>query len=228
MKIRAVELHLKAEQSISVIPMGMDSHGMFLPPESANKRENLLFVGRLVDKKGIEYLLEAMPHILERHPNQTLTIVGDGPLKASLLEQCKKLGIIGNVVFTGSVTNQDIPGYLQAAAITIFPSIVTDSGDQEGTPVAIMEALACACATVVSDYPGARDIIEDGKNGLLIKQRAPAQIAEAVNFLLDNPESRKQFGDEGRLGVQQNYDWQVISARFLALFITLCQSGKEQ
>lgn len=225
MKKRAVELDLVEEENISSIPMGMDSHGMFLPPDPVIDRQKLLFVGRLVDKKGIEYLLDAMPHIIDRHPEQSLTIVGEGPLKQALQEQCARRGISEKVTFTGSVVNTEIPGYLQASIVTVFPSVVTDSGDQEGTPVAIMEALSCACATVVSDYPGARDIIHDGENGTLVAQRSSEQIAEAVIDLLDHPEKRRRFGEEGRRSVQRNYDWRVISGKFLSLFDSL---GSEQ
>jgi glycosyltransferase involved in cell wall biosynthesis len=225
MKTKAVALELKDEKHICVIPMGMDSHQLFYPPPTAAQRQGLLFVGRLVEKKGIRYLLEAMPEVLKNHPEQSLTIVGDGPLKASLQAMCEELGIAQQVVFTGSIVNRDIPVHLRSAVITVFPSVVADSGDQDGTPVAIMEALACGCPTIVSDYPGARDIIHDGQNGLLVDQKSPDQLARAINHLLNNPEIRGKLGEAGRTGVQQNYDWQLISAKFLALFQTLRKPG---
>jgi glycosyltransferase involved in cell wall biosynthesis len=179
-----------------------------------------------VDKKGIEYLIESLPQVLDKHPDETLTIIGDGPLKQKLLDLCQTQGIEKQVKFLGSLVNQEIPAYLQASAITIFPSIVTDSGDQEGTPVAVMEALACECATIVSDYPGARDIIKDRENGLLIAQKSPVQIAEKIHFLLENREIRQRLGKEARLSIQQNYDWRVISEKFISLFNKLCDAGR--
>lgn len=223
MKAQAVKLELKDESHITVIPMGTDSHGMFRPPSSDMQRQGLLFVGRLVEKKGIEHLIAAMPLVLKEHPDQQLTIVGDGPLMTTLRAFCESHNITEHVTFTGSVPNQDIPEYLQRSAVTIFPSIVTDSGDQEGTPVAVMEALACECAAVVSDYPGARDIIEEGETGLLVAQKSPEQISTAINYFLDNPEMRKKMGAAGRRKVQQDYDWSVIAAKFLALFQLLRQ-----
>lgn len=223
MKSVAVKLQLKGEPQITVIPMGIDSHAMFCPPLSMAERQGLLFVGRLVEKKGIEHLLAAMPLVLKAHPEQHLTIVGDGPLRQSLRTLCETYNITEHVEFTGAVSNQDIPGYLQQSAIAIFPSIVADNGDQEGTPVAVMEALACECAAIVSDYPGARDIIDDGENGLLVEQKAPEQIAAAINLLLANPAMRKKLGAAGRKTVQRDYDWSVISAKFLDLFQALRQ-----
>lgn len=228
MKTIAVDLQLKEEPQITVIPMGMDSQRMFRPPTAGTLRQGLLFVGRLVEKKGIEHLIAAMPIVLKTHPDQQLTIVGDGPLNNSLRELCQSYGIAEHVVFTGAVTNQSIPAYLQHSAITIFPSIVAQNGDQEGTPVAVMEALACECATIVSDYPGARDIIQDGENGLLVEQKAPDQIATAISYLLNNPDMRIKLGAAGRKTVQRDYDWSVVSAKFLTVFETLRSSDQRK
>ncbi len=223
MKTKAINLQLKEETRVTVIPMGIDSHNTFIPPPPGTQRRGLLFVGRLVEKKGVEHLIAAMPLVLKEHPDLHLSIVGHGPLFGNLQELCAKLGVTENVEFTGAVTNQDIPRYLQRSAITVFPSIVTDSGDQEGTPVAVMEALACECATIVSDYPGARDIIEDGENGVLVDQKEPNQIAAAINHLLANPDIRKKLGAAGRQTVLRDYDWSVISAKFMTLFQALIQ-----
>lgn len=221
MKTKAAALQLKDTARISVIPMGLDAHNLFYPPDAGAQRSGLLFVGRLVEKKGIEYLIEAMPQVLQKHPEQTLTIVGDGPLRESLLDLCQRHRIAPRVIFAGSLVNRQIPAYLRAAAVTIFPSVVTDSGDQEGAPVAVMEALACACPTILSEYPGARDIIADGETGLVVAQKSPEGIAQAINVLLDNPELQRKLGDAGRKRVLRDYDWTVVSAQFLALFHAL-------
>ncbi|NND66704.1 MAG: glycosyltransferase [Halioglobus sp.] len=218
MRQRAADLELMALANIHNIPMGVDTAGEFQPPTEPTRREGILFVGRLVDKKGIEYLIEAMPGVLAEASAAHLTIVGDGPLAAELAARCRALGVEDAVTFTGAVANHDVPGYLQRAAVTVFPSIVTDSGDQEGTPVAIMEALACGCAAVVSDYPGARDIIVDGRTGLLVPQRSPEALARALLRLYQDPALCAALGAGGRKHVQAQYDWRVISDRFLDVF----------
>lgn len=224
MKRKAVELGLKEEPCIAEIPMGVDSCGTFVPPSKDANRKGLLFVGRLVDKKGIEYLLNAMPLVLAKHPMQHLTVIGDGPLKPSLVALCHQLDIVNRVEFTGSLTNRDIPAHLQLSEIAVFPSVVTDSGDQEGTPVAIMEALACGCATIASDYPGVKDIIMDGETGLIVAGKSPEALAQGILTLLDNPELQQQLSENGRASVQTHYDWQVIGGKFLALFQKLSVS----
>lgn len=223
MRERALALGIPPGR-VSVIPMGVDSLGVFLPPTAGAPRDGLVFVGRLVDKKGIEYLLRALPEVLARHPSAHLTVIGDGPLRGELRALCRELGITGAVTFTGAVVNRDIPRYLQSASIAIIPSVVTSDGDQEGAPVAIMETLACGCATIVSDYPGARDIIEDGVNGKLVTQRSASGIAAAVIGLLDDPEECRRLGSTGRSTVQQRFDWQVISQCFDSLLETIAQS----
>lgn len=224
MKLKAVELGLKEDEHIHYIPMGVDTQGTFLPPPLETRGEGLLFVGRLVDKKGVEYLVEALPHILKHQPDIRLTIVGNGPLRQAIESRCKQLGITDHVTFAGAVTNQEIPPYFQSAAIAIFPSIVTDSGDQEGSPVAIMEALSCGCAAIVADYPGAGDIIQNGETGVTVPGKSPQAIAEAVLSLLYNPELRMKLANNGRIRVQQQYDWSVISGKFLDLFQNLRSS----
>ena len=87
-----------------------------------------------------------------------------------------------------------------------------------------MEALACGCAIVVSDYPGARDIIEDGVNGYLVAQRSPEELAERICSLLADPAAQQQLGHNGRKHVQEFYDWRVISARFESVF-KRCAAG---
>ena len=221
MKRRAAVMGLQEEARISNIPMGVDSRGIFTPPATDTERNGLLFVGRLVDKKGVEYLLRAMPAILARHPDEQLTIIGDGPLRAPLGMLCRELGIAGNVTFRGSLTNREIPPHLQRAAIAIFPSIVTDAGDQEGSPVAIMEALACGCAAIVADYPGAGDLISHGDTGIIVPGKSPDALAAAVLALLDAPGDRHALGRRGRAWVQAHYDWRVISGRFMDLFRAL-------
>ena len=218
MRERAADLGLMQRERIHTLPMGVDTAGGFEPPAATTAREGILFVGRLVDKKGIEYLLEAMPRVLAEEASARLTIVGDGPLAGELADRARALDVMHAVTFAGSVANHEVPGYLKRAAVTVFPSIVTDSGDQEGTPVAIMEALACGCAAVVSDYPGARDIIIDGRTGLLVPQKSPEALAEALLKLYRDPALCNALGAGGRAHVQAHYDWRVISGKFLELF----------
>lgn len=218
MKRKAMDMGLQDGARITDIPMGVDTRQTFQPPDDRSQRKGLLFVGRLVDKKGVDYLLRALPGVLARFPAEHLTIIGDGPLKQPLKGLCSELGITDQVTFKGAMSNPEIPPFLREAAIAIFPSIVTDAGDQEGSPVAIMEALASGCGVIVADYPGAEDMIESGASGLIVSGRDPTAITEAVLSLLDNPDLRRALGNNGRRRVQEHYDWAVISGKFMDVF----------
>jgi glycosyltransferase involved in cell wall biosynthesis len=211
MKAKAAETGLKPEKDIEVIPMGVDAHDTFTPPPTGSNREGILFVGRLVEKKGLEYLIEAMPGILKEHPGTILTVIGDGPLRPALEERSRRLGIALQVKFLGPLTNTTIPDYLKECAVAVFPSVVADSGDQEGAPVAIMEAQACECATIVADYPGAPDLVIDGQNGFLVQQKSAADITEKANRLLADHSLARQFGTRSRQHIlEQTGDLKTI------------------
>ncbi len=218
MQEKAANMGLKSLSDISVIPMGTYTQDRFVPPACPASRQGILFVGRLVDKKGVEYLIRALPAISARFPQQYLSVVGDGPLLDELKELAQELGVTDSVRFLGGKPNEAIPSYLQRARVTVFPSVVAESGDQEGTPVAIMEALACACACVVCDYPGVRDIIRDGETGLLAAQRSPDEIAAQVLRLLSDQELAESLGKQGRNHVVEHYDWQVVERQFSEVF----------
>jgi len=213
MHSKAIELGANPEH-LSVIPMGVDSYQTFYPLDAHSARANLIFVGRLVDKKGIEYLLGAMPQIIAKHPDTFLHIVGDGPLMPELKLRSIALGIESAVVFEGGIVNTEIPNLLRKALIAVAPSIVTDSGDQEGTPVSIMETMACGCATIVADYPGASDIIDNGSNGFLVPQKDSEAIAEKVCHLLSNIELCESLCKAAQKTVRNRYDWRVVSDAF--------------
>ncbi|MFV8819258.1 glycosyltransferase [Haliea sp. E17] len=217
MRDKAIGLGVPAGK-VSVIPMGVDAQNTFVPPPRGARREGLIFVGRLVDKKGVEYLLQAMPAVRQQHSDARLDIIGDGPLRGELEQLVHRLGLQATVHFLGSIPNTAIPAKLQEARIAVVPSVVTDNGDQEGAPVAVMEVMACECTTIVSDYPGARDLIEDGCNGRLVPQRDPQSLALAINSLLADADTCLALGQEGRKTVQQDFDWRVVSARFQAVF----------
>jgi glycosyltransferase involved in cell wall biosynthesis len=176
-----------------------------------------LFVGRLVEKKGLRYLIGALPLILKRHPRVCLRVAGDGPEKKNLKIQCAKLGISDHVHFLGAVKNELLPALYQTSDVVVFPSIIADDGDREGFGLVVVEALGCECATVVTDLPAMQDIIIDGKTGLVVPQKNIQQLAEKIIALLDDPEMSRLVGKEGKEYVTKRYDWEIIARQYSAL-----------
>ena len=202
---------------IHIIPMGVDLKNRFVPPKTRASSESLLFVGRLVEKKGLRYLLDALPLILERHPKICLRIAGDGPEKDNLKLRCDNLGISDHVHFLGAVKNDLLPELYSSSNVVVFPSVVAGGGDQEGFGLVLAEALGCECAVVATDLPALRDIIIDGKTGLVVSQKNIQQLAEKVILLLNDYELVRSLGREGRRFVLKHFDWSIIERKYVDL-----------
>jgi len=204
---------------LHTISMGVDAQTLFTPDSSTERSDtDLLFVGRLVEKKGISFLLDAMPEIIRRRPGTRLSIVGDGPLEGALKQQVDHLGIAHAVTFKASLPNADLPAIYRRAAVFVAPSIVTGQGDQEGLGLVLVEALACECPVVASDLPAIRDVIINNDTGLLVPQKAPAAIADAVVNLLIDTALRRQLARSGRAHVMRHFAWDGVAARYSRLF----------
>lgn len=203
-----------AESRIQVIPMGVDLQNCFVPSNKKAFSGMLLFVGRLVEKKGLQYVIEALPLILDRHPNAVLRIVGDGPEKEKILKRIAELDLTENVSFFGAVDNNTLPEVYCSSDVVVFPSIVASDGDREGFGLVLTEALGCGCAAVVTDLPAMRDIVRDGQSALVVPQKDAGQLAEKVCRLLEDAALRKNLGERGRAYVLKKFDWQVIAGQY--------------
>jgi glycosyltransferase involved in cell wall biosynthesis len=164
--------------------------------EQIDKR--IIAVGRLIAQKGHPYLIEAMPAVLARHPDATLDVVGDGPLRGELERQTERLGIGHAVRFLG--IRSDIPALLGRSAIFAFPSL------WEGLPLALLEALGHSMPVVATDISPIREIIEAGVHGVLVRPQSPPALAEALIALIDNPEQQRIFGVAGYQRVNERFN----------------------
>ena len=199
---------------VRVVPMGVDLQKRFVPPVKKQRRNSILFVGRLVEKKGLEYLIKALPLIVAKHPLIKLDIVGEGPERKNCEEQATRLGLSGQVCFHGALRQEYLPDFYQNADIVVFPSIVADDGDQEGFGLVLVEAMGCGCAVVVTDLQAMEDIVSDGQTGMVILQKDSLELAEKIVGILDNPKRGREIGRKGREYVLKRYDWGVISNRY--------------
>ncbi len=199
---------------IQVIPMGVDLHHLFTPPTNKKTECSLLFVGRLVEKKGVRYLVEAMPAILHNHPQAILRIVGSGQDQSELKLLAESLGVGSRIHFLGSIDNHLLPPLYRDSEIVVFPSIVASDGDQEGFGLVLVEALGCECAAVITDLAAMQDIVEHGKTAWVVPQKNSSAIAEAVSHLFDDAGYRRSLGREGRERVLKDFDWMRIADRY--------------
>ena len=218
MKKTVVDMGIVPDK-VEVIPMGVDLKGLFTPdPSVQRKTDELLFVGRLVDVKGLEILLEAMPKVLAKYPGMRLTIAGAGPLERKLRELAGELNITDKVDFLGMTPQDKLPDLYRRATLSVFPFVVTKSGVQEGFGLVVVEAMGCACPVIAGDLPAMNDTIKNGENGLLAPFGKPQALAETIIKLLDDPELRARLAGEGRKSVVQKFDWEVIAGKYAGVY----------
>ena len=208
---------IPVEGRIRVIPMGVDLYNRFVPPTKRQATGVVLFVGRLVEKKGLQYLIDAMPSILEKHPQAMLKIVGAGQEKERIKKRISELDIGERIELMGATRNDTLPAIYHTSDVVVFPSIIAEDGDREGFGLVLVEALGCECATVVTDLPAMRDIIRNGRSALVVSEKDPAQLAEKINLLLDDTGLRQSLGQQGRAYVLEKFDWQVINRQYIDL-----------
>lgn len=174
----------------------------------------LLVTGRIVEQKGLHFLLDAMPQILEKFPATQLVVVGDGPYKETLLLQANKLKIDKNVNFVGRIPNNDLPRYYASSDIFIGPSITLVSGETEGFGVVFLEAMASKLPVIGTNVGGIPDIILNNKTGLLVEQRKPDQLADACISLLGNKTLRQNLVETSLDVIKEKFSWSAVSKRF--------------
>jgi glycosyltransferase involved in cell wall biosynthesis len=177
---------------VNVISMGVDT-SKFSPQYREDdyfgsaSQKTVLFVGRLAEKKGVTYLIEAMKDVDAR-----LVIAGDGPLKASLKKQAAQLGK-GKVQFYGSKTHEELKKIYASADVLCAPSVTAGDGDTEGLPTVIMEAMASGLPVVASNSGGISGVVKDGENGILCEEKNVRQLEAALNRVLTNCDLREKL-----------------------------------
>ena len=173
-----------------------------LPPD----KNTILFVGNLIPYKGPDVLVKAMPMIVEEVPDVELMFVGGGRMRAGMEELSKKLGVEKYVKFAGFVEASLKPLYYKAADVFCLPSTMST----ESFGIVNLEAMACSIPIVASAIGGVPDVIKDGENGLLVPPSDSGSLADAIIYLLENKDVRKNMGKNGRKKAE-NYSWKMIA-----------------
>ena len=215
-----------APERIIVQSMGVDLDSTFTPGDDTEPRDGLVFVGRLVEKKGVAYLIEAVALLGESYPNLSLKIVGDGPLRESLEAFSNTLGVQDKVQFVGSVLNVDVPDFLRAAKISVMPSVVASSGDQEGLGLVAVEALGCGCAVVAFDLPAVRDTIIHGQTGLMAEPESAADLANKIAMFLDDDALRSRLAKAGRRHALEHFNWSTVGSSYAGIIAEMIEDAR--
>jgi colanic acid/amylovoran biosynthesis glycosyltransferase len=190
----------------------------FQPSQAARDSKAILSVGRLIEKKGFADLIEACRLLRLTKTDFHCTIIGEGPLKPQLEAQIADAGLGGCVELAGPRPQEELLTMMQSAGILILPCIVTESGDRDGLPTVLLEALACGLPSISTTVTGVPEIIEHGKTGLLVKPGAPEELAQAIRALLASPEDRERFAAAGRKKAERDFDVGKNAGRLHLLF----------
>lgn len=196
----------------AVIPMGVACPANPSRPSTGSAgRTVLLFLGRLVEKKGLQYLLPAYAQVRDRLGDSVLVIAGDGPMRSPLQKQVDSLGLGGYVRFAGFVTGPDKARLLDEADILVVPSIVASSGDAEGLPVALIEGLACGKVCIATHESGADDVLTSGQDGFLVPQKDTEALSTALLRAASLDEAQRNTMQDAARQLAQGFDWERIA-----------------
>lgn len=177
---------------------GIDLDRLAPRPDSIRRTAHILCVARLVEKKGIGDLIEAC-HIIDRQATPfECTIVGDGPLMQAYQAAIESRGLAEKVRLVGALAHEEVVAQLQTSTLMVLPCVVAASGDRDGLPTVLLEALACGLPSVSTNVAGIPEIISADRTGLLVPPGHPEALAGAVSKLLDDPTLRANFAAAGR------------------------------
>ncbi|MBN1487735.1 MAG: glycosyltransferase [Anaerolineae bacterium] len=192
----------------------------FIPPDPkpANKTPILLFVAQLAERKGAPYLVEACRILAERKVDFHCVIVGNGPEMPLVKQLVAQYGLEDTVELTGALFQEQLKPYLNKTDIFVLPCVTASDGDMDGIPVSLMEAMAMEIATVSTYVSGIPELIENGKSGLLVKEKDPLALADVLQQLLESKSLREELGKEGRQKVVEAFNTHKNIEQLAALY----------
>ena len=188
-------------EKLRVLPIGIDVES-FHPPDSRPKEQLVLFVGRMVEKKGCVHLLRAMREVEAQIPEARLVIIGDGPLRAALEAEARVS--LRRCEFVGAASPELVRDWMCRASVVAVPSVVATNGDSEGLCLVVCEAQAVGLPVVAFRGPGIE--VVDGETGLLVPQRDENALAHALLALLQNESLAARMGAAGRRRVERLFN----------------------
>lgn len=200
---------------VTVVPFGAAVDAP-LAPEPADADGPLLFVGRLVERKGVAVLLDALARMGAARP--PLDVVGDGPGREALEARARALGIADTVRFHGTVPAPVLARHLARCGALVLPAVVDAKRDTEGLGVVLLEALACGRPVIASAAGGITDIVRDDDTGVLVPPGDAGALAAAIAALRADPARARRLAESGRRHVAASFSWDAIAPRLVDVY----------
>lgn len=210
--LRELALKSKTEKEIGIIYNGIDTGDFF--PDANKKDENkftIVCISRITRRKGIKFLIQAVGNLLKKYKNIKLFIVGDGDECDSLKNLVQTIGIGSEVTFTGPILHENILEYYQKSNIFVLPSL------NEGMSNTMLEALSCGLPIIATDTGGTKELVQNEKNGFIVKMKDPDDLAEKIEKIMINKNLEIQMGNESRK-LSEKFDWSVVAGEYIDLY----------
>ena len=216
-----------APDRVDVVPYGVDPE-RFRPDPFLRARRRaslgiathtpvLFTAGRLVRKKGFEYLIDALARLPRGMDLQT-AIAGAGDLESELRQQVDAARIDYRVRFLGNVSQDDVAGWLATADMVAIPSVRDESGNVDGLPNIVLETMASGTPLITTPAGGIGSVVEHGRTGLVVPERDPVALSEAIQTLARDPENRVRLGEAARATVMARFGWEFVAGRYEAAY----------
>ncbi len=224
-----------ASERLHLMPYGVDSsHFQYTQEEREQSRQifgidsnctAITFIGRLVEKKGAEHLIRALPTVKQKIPNMLCLIGGSGSEQAALEGLAHTLGVSDSVHFLGGLDWRSVASLLRATDIFVAPSIHDSEGNSDGLPNTVLEAMASGCPIVATTLPGIQLAIADNEQGLLVPEKDAALLADAIIRLGLDGALRKRLGENARSRAIQEFGWDRVAIKLTDCYRTAIEQS---
>lgn len=216
---KIIQFYSVDKEKIRVVTNGVDTQ-KFAPANGSEtikrkigigNKQCVLFVGRLIPRKGLHFLVEAAKQIIKERSDTAFVIVGSGPIKNHIIAQLEKQNLSDSFVFLGDVSENALAALYNCADVFAFPSI------QEGLGIALLEAQATAKPVVAFDVGGVHEALLDRETGFLVKPSS-RELADTLLRLLSDKPLREQMGRKGRAFVSRSFSWDTCAEKMLQVY----------
>ena len=211
--LKQLALQTNPQQKIGVIYNGIDTE-YFCPDENVKNSEKFIITpgaSRITDRKGLNYLIDAVAILAKKYPQVELQIMGEGNARARLEKQVRELGLDDRVKFLGRIPREETAPRYQEASVFVLPSL------NEGMSNAMLEALATGLPIITTNTGGAEELVGDGKNGFIIKLKDAVHIAEKIEYLIENPNECLALGKNSRARAEE-LSWKKVANEYYNLY----------
>ncbi len=219
--LQKMQKHYNVDPSkVRIVPNGVDPE-KFKPQENPatlkrqfglDDKPVVLFVGNLIPRKGLPFLLEAAKKIVKEQSDVRFVVVGDGPLKNQLTSDLKNANLSGNFTLFSRLNEDELAAMYGCADVFVLPSV------QEGQGIVLLEAQAAGKPVVAFNIGGVNEAVVNGETGLLVGRGNSSELADALLRLLSDDDLREKMGAAGRQFVMQNYTWDICAQRMLSVY----------